>query len=290
MSGRHEREERSVEEEPKQATTPLHAAPSSKVSAFWTGIVQRKKMLLFAGVGVAFVALMVLYGALISPSLEKEESNISSFEESDRSFDGVQQSTLPDTAGDTTPSLVRYTKLVEETLQYPELPAGCESVSLASVLRAMGYEVSPTEIVDDYLPYDELMYDFVTAYAGSPYLEEGGGAFPPAMVTAANAYLNEHGASERAQDLTGSSFEELTTWVKSGRPVLVWTTMYMDDPVFSYELEGNVWYINEHCVVLCGVDGEYAQVMDPLEGMVAREVSEFARIYEACGSHALVIS
>lgn len=184
---------------------------------------------------------------------------------------------------------VAYTTHVKELLQYPELPTGCESVSLTCVLQAMGYELSKTDIAENYLPVDTVEFDFIDHFAGDPSSESGAGAFPPAMVTTANAYLEAQDATEKANDISGCTFEELKAYVDEGYPVMVWTTMYMVEPYVLYEVDGYPWYINEHCVVLYGVDGESAQVMDPLEGLVERDVSEFARIYEACGSYAMVI-
>lgn len=180
---------------------------------------------------------------------------------------------------------------IEELLQYPELPAGCESVALACVLRSMGFDASGAEIVDGYLAIDPTCTDFVTSFAGDPYW--GGGTLPPAIVDAANAYLAAQGDAASglaARDLTGLSYENLLMIVGEGYPVLVWTTMYGEEPAFTGEvIDGWSWYFNEHCVVLYGVEGSEVLVSDPLEGLVRRDATAFGYLYEACGSMAVAI-
>lgn len=183
----------------------------------------------------------------------------------------------------------RYAERVEEIFQNPALPAGCESVALTAVLRSMGFELTLTEIVENYLVIDPWEGDFVYRFSGNPYIS--GGAFPPAMVDAANAYLAAQGSESRARDITGSEFSELVSLTEAGVPVLVWTTVDLAEPYYTgMVVDGYEWYSNEHCVVLYGIEGNEALVSDPLAGIVRRDLGEFARIYEACGWMAVVIS
>ncbi|MDO4289877.1 MAG: C39 family peptidase [Eggerthellaceae bacterium] len=177
---------------------------------------------------------------------------------------------------------------VSELIQNPELPWGCESVSLAIALRAMGYNVGKTEIYDHYLSHST--WDYVNAFAGNAYTMTGlGEAYPPAIVDAANRYLVQHGAAERAVNLSGASFETLLEYVDQGYPVLVWTTMYMSNPQpLGMSLYGYNAYSNEHCVVMYGHNGGI-QVSDPLSGMVTRDYGAFASLYNRCGRYAVVI-
>lgn len=192
----------------------------------------------------------------------------------------------------TAPSRARSASNVGELLQMPALPAGCESVALTAVLASMGFDLGLTDIVDRYLSVDPTGADFVTSFAGDPYYS--GGALPPALVSAANAYLADQGeraGNLRARDITGASFDDLRALSDDGFPVLVWTTMYMTDPEFSGDMrDGWAWYYNEHCVVVYGFEGSDVLVSDPLEGLVRRDASEFRRLYEACGSMAAYIT
>lgn len=181
----------------------------------------------------------------------------------------------------------RTTERIEELLQYPELPAGCEAVALTCVLNAMGYDVAATDIVEDYLSIDPAGVD-ANSYLGDPYT--GGYAFPPAIINAANDYLSDAGSDAQARDISGSSFERLLEIVEAGTPVLVWSTMYFAEPTFTGSVAGPYFtYYNEHCVVLYGVSDDVVLVSDPLEGLVERDRETFERLYEACGSLAVVV-
>lgn len=213
-------------------------------------------------------------------------------EESDESADGVLAGASNDEGSElgvaqTSPTaVVDWAENVEEFLQYPVLQGGCEVASLSCVLRSMGYdEVDEYTIADDYLEYG----DMVDGYSGDPYFY--GSCFPPPLMDAANAFLEDKGASERAVDLTSLSFDDLSEWVEAGYPVLVWSTMYMDEPELTGAMVGRYeWWDNEHCVVVYGFDeaGDVL-VMDPIEGLITRDRDDFARIYEECGSLSCVI-
>lgn len=180
---------------------------------------------------------------------------------------------------------VGYAQRVGELRQNALMEGGCELVSLAIVLDAMGLSADVHRIVSNHLVVDG---HFATGYSGDPYYR--GGGFPEGIAKAANGYLAEIGSGARAVPLTDVSFEEVATYVAKGYPVLAWTTMGFTDPQFTGAFDGGrEWYANEHCVVLYGVGDETVAVSDPLEGLVQREVGRFAQIYEACGSMALVI-
>ena len=165
------------------------------------------------------------------------------------------------------------------------LPSGCEIVSLGVLMQSVGYDVTPNELADDYLVMDGSFSD---GYAGSPY--GAGGGFPPGIVGAANAYLAANGSSSYAYDLTGSTFEGLKGLLSHGYPVLVWSTMFVEEPMFSGAYDSDrEWYDNEHCVVVYGVDDEGVLVSDPIEGYVVRDEAEFARIYDLCGNMAAAV-
>ena len=176
---------------------------------------------------------------------------------------------------------------VPELFQYPSMPAGCEVYSLASVLQAMGHDADPDSIVANQLPFDVEGDDYASAFWGDPYW--AGEGMPPAIQTAGNAYLEEEGASERFANLTGTDFDELASKASSGTPVLVWTTLDFEDPYFDEPLEANSFYDLEHCVVLLGVEGHRACIMDPTQGYVTVNYSWFKYLYEQCGSMALAI-
>ena len=165
------------------------------------------------------------------------------------------------------------------------LPSGCEVVSLAVLLQSLGFDADPQEIADTFLVTDG---SFATGYAGSPY--GAGGGYPPGIVNAANSYLLANGGNVRAYDLTGTTFDGVKGLVMHGYPVLVWSTMYGEEPQFSNAFDdGWEWYINEHCVIVYAVEDGLVYLSDPIEGYVERDEAEFARIYDECWNMAAVI-
>lgn len=177
---------------------------------------------------------------------------------------------------------------VPELFQYPSMPAGCEIYSLAAVLQAMDHDADPDSIVANQLPFDVEGDDYASAFWGDPYWS--GEGMPPAIMAAGNAFLEEAGASERFANLAGTDFDELAGKASSGTPVLVWTTLDFEDPYFDEPLEANSFYDLEHCVVLLGVEGHRACIMDPTQGYVTVNYDWFKYLYEQCGSMALTIA
>lgn len=183
---------------------------------------------------------------------------------------------------------------MEELMQNPELPTGCESVALTMVLRYYGFGLEKTTIADEYLDYSEN--DFVTAYVGNPHTESGAGCFAPAIEKAANKFLNSQNSEMKARDISPTSMEDLYAYLANGTPVIVWNSMYMTDlermsDHYIYEGKTYYWYRKEHCVVLCGYDRENNTVLvnDPLEGMVQRDAARFEELYDEIGQMAVVI-
>lgn len=177
---------------------------------------------------------------------------------------------------------------VPELFQYPSMPAGCEIYSLTAVLQAMGHDADPDSIAANQLPFDVEGDDYASAFWGDPYWS--GEGMPPAIMAAGNAFLEEAGASERFANLTGTDFDELASKASSGTPVLVWITLDFEDPYFDEPLEANSFYDLEHCVVLLGVEGHRACIMDPTQGYVTVNYDWFKYLYEQCGSMALAIA
>ncbi len=180
---------------------------------------------------------------------------------------------------------VGYTERVGEKRQATLMEGGCELVSLAIVLDALGLNPDIHGIVADHLVIDG---HFATGYSGDPY--HRGGGYPAGIVDAANGYLASQGSNVRARDITGSGFDSLAAYVQKGYPVMAWTTMGFTDPQFTGAFDNGLeWYSNEHCVVLYGIEGDKVLVSDPMDGLIERDAGRFAEIYEACGSMALVL-
>jgi uncharacterized protein YvpB len=193
---------------------------------------------------------------------------------------------------------------VESILQVPELPNGCEVTALASVLHYYGYDVDKTVLADNYLP--KIPFEVINgklyganpfeAYAGDPRSKnQGFFSYVPPIIETVNNYFAKVNGSHKPDDLTGSTPEELLDYVREGIPVIVWTTINQQTPLFNYSwlisgTEESIDIIrNSHTVVLTGYSEDEVYVMDPLKGNVSYPKERFFEIYEIAGSHAMVI-
>lgn len=178
--------------------------------------------------------------------------------------------------------------------QYPELPAGCESVSLTMLLNYYGFDLDKQYIVDNHLVYSG---NFVLGYCGDPYsYSVGGGCYAPGMTDTANSFLTASDSNLQAVNITGTEFEELFEYVAADHPVLVWTTInmaYSNKSYYQYDLEGNpyAWDTNEHCVVLTGYDfkANTVTVYDPIACIVYRDMDTFKSTYDSMYQMAIIL-
>lgn len=176
---------------------------------------------------------------------------------------------------------------LEIIYQNPELPAGCESVSLSMLLNYYGYELYKTEIADNYLIYSS---SYLTGYYGDPYSSIGGGCYSPGMTDTANSFLQANGNEYYAENITGTPLEDLFVYISNGTPVLIWTTISMGACSKEYSsaeyLSGDdtpyYWDYMEHCVVLTGydIDNGTVTVYDPIDGVMTRDREQFEYIYD----------
>jgi len=180
-------------------------------------------------------------------------------------------------------------------LQEPELPTGCEIVSTDTVLRFLGYPISKTKLADKYFgPYIGIG-DFRYHYIGYPYYENGLGCYAPAVTIAANKYLKICDSDCLAFNYSGYQFEALLNEVAKGYPVIIWATIYMEEPFrgLYYRFDGTTvnWISMEHCLVLCGYDLDrgVVKVSDPLAGIVEYDMTLFKQRFMQLGSQAVII-
>ncbi|MDR1014728.1 MAG: C39 family peptidase [Coriobacteriales bacterium] len=125
--------------------------------------------------------------------------------------------------------------------QLPDMPFGCEAVSVTMMLNYAGIETSKEDVVA-LLPYAG---DPNLGFTGSVYYQGfslGGIIWPPALLDLVRAY------GQDAVDLTGASWEEVCAFIDEGRPVCVWfRTAALD-----------------HTVLLTGYSDATVWVNDPL--------------------------
>lgn len=188
--------------------------------------------------------------------------------------------------------------------QNPELPNGCEITTLTAVLTYHGIKTSKTKLADDYLPKETFEFqegkrigpDPDQAYAGNPRNANGGWyAFAGPIVEASKKIIDDKGSRLITENVSGSSREEILSYMDQNIPVIVWVTLDLSPPITSggWYIDGtdefHSSFINLHTVVLDGwKDGEVT-VMDPLKGLVTHPEDKFFESYEALGSQAVLV-
>lgn len=182
--------------------------------------------------------------------------------------------------------------------QFPELPTGCEATVLTMLLRYYGVNVTKQDVANTIVRAPLQYYKNNKSYGGNPnvgfvgnpYTESSYGVFEKPIISAINNYL-----PDRAENLTGKSFNQLLEVVKTGRPVMIWATIGMSNVSYtqSWRIETEEifkWPNNEHALLMIGYDGTYAYFNDPYSGTqkkYSRKVVE--NRYNTLGKRAVAI-
>lgn len=162
---------------------------------------------------------------------------------------------------------------VENILQLPDLPNGCEVVSLAIALRYAGYNVDPLELFNKYMPKAPLREgDPWYEYVGDP-TDIGYGCYAPCVETTGNAYLQSQNASLKVYDVSGNSMYDYEAYIDEGIPVIFWGLIDMNgDERLAWNgfINGSYvdWHSFSHCLVLIGYNDYNYVFCDPLNGIV----------------------
>lgn len=184
---------------------------------------------------------------------------------------------------------------VKPILQLPDYPTGCELISLAMDLSYVTRRDIDTDyFIDNYVTMSED--DFVNHFAGDPRSEGGSGCFPTAIVSFANKYLSDNNLPYTAREVSGISLKDIQKHLDDGFPILMWTTIWGEEPTFTGNIihSGNQtyeWYVSEHCVLVKGYNPQKNVfiINDPLEGEIEYNISDFMEISDAIGNLAVVI-
>ena len=180
-------------------------------------------------------------------------------------------------------------------MQNPELPTGCESVALTNTLNYYGFGLGKTVIADAYMP--KSSWDFVTAFWGNPHSSSNGNCISaPGLTNTANSFLIRSGSNLRAYDVTGAGFYDLYSYLEAGHPVIIWSTIGMQNLGRCYATQaygGRVYrtYTNSHTVVLRGFNRSLGTVYiaDSLSGYVSNSAQRIASLYSQRGAQAVVL-
>lgn len=190
------------------------------------------------------------------------------------------------------------------SLQNPELPNGCEAASLAALLKYKGVPADKLDLAYGYIPRGDIEEttdgrtgpDPELAYAGDPAAGLGFYCFAQPVAQGANAYLAAQGSALRAADITGVTGQGLLQYLRGGDPVIVWITKDLSAPrtggctwLLADTGETYVPYVNLHCVVLAGWDGDTCTIADPLQGRRRVDAAAFLQCFRQMGSRAVVV-
>lgn len=147
--------------------------------------------------------------------------------------------------------------------QLPDMPAGCEVVSVTMMLNYADVAVTK-EAVAAVLPYNE---DPNLGFNGDLYSDIYAGViWPSALVDLVKSFKGT------AVDLTGASWENITRYLESGKPVCIW-----------FRSEGL-----DHTVLLTGYSATSVWINDPLaEKDVELDLETFMLWWESNECHAL---
>ena len=194
---------------------------------------------------------------------------------------------------------------MENVLQLPELPVGCEITALTILLRYCGFDADKTDLARNYLPkggryrtedgknYKDSFFDY---FIGDPF-SRGYGCFANAIEKAANAYISDHGGGFTVKNISGSHPDVLYDYLAAGTPVLCWATDGMIEPEYyetwyDYDTGEQLdWYLNEHCFVLAGfnMSGDLVTLNDPMKGIIDYNINRFETRYDQMYRQAIVI-
>ena len=195
---------------------------------------------------------------------------------------------------------------MENILQLPELPVGCEITALTILLRHCGFDAEKTDLAKNYLPIswgnvrneDGKTYkdSFFSYFIGDPF-SRGYGCFSYAIEKAANDYIADHGGGFTVKNISGAHPDVLYDYLAQGTPVLCWATDGMIEPEYYetwYDNETGEqldWYLNEHCFVLAGfnMNADIVTLNDPMKGIIDYNINKFETRYDQMYRQAIVI-
>lgn len=182
--------------------------------------------------------------------------------------------------------------------QFPELPSGCEPAAAAMLLNWAGVNASKEDlartipkallpaakngVMEGGNPHD--------VFLGDPFSRKGLGAYHEVIAGLINKYL-----PGQADDVTGASFEYILSIIDSDRPVIVWSTRDLAEPVstitwYDEKDEKINWKTPEHVYLIVGYDGSEVFVNDPYTGrMKSYPLPRFEKRWEQMGRQAVTI-
>lgn len=187
--------------------------------------------------------------------------------------------------------------------QRPELPRGCEVVSLNILLEYYEDDVPDKmeladqlksskieyKVIDGFVNYSNMHYEFAGSMSDTS--KPGLGVYIEPVKILAENYTDK-----TPINITGASFEQLLTFVSNEQPVLIIIpNRYQAVPDYGIEVwKTNSGYMEvtyqEHSVVVMGFDENYVYYSDPSKGIIDKKsLQSFKSAWESMGNQGLVI-
>ncbi len=184
---------------------------------------------------------------------------------------------------------------VQNILQKPALPNGCEVVSLAIALNYSGCYADPLWLFENYMPhaeYNSLADPWIT-YIGDP-TGKGLGCYSPCVVTTGNAYLTYIGSSLRVKNVSSQNLSYYESCIDRSVPVIMWGTVNMNgnSKIYrSWYSNGRtvVWHNYSHCLVMIGYTDDTYIFCDPLCGITEYDKSAVEKSFDINFRQACII-
>lgn len=177
---------------------------------------------------------------------------------------------------------------VEAVSQYPDYPSGDEFAAAACFLRAYGYSADIQELIG-YMNYSEDLDD--VAFFGDAKTDTGY-CSSSALTIAINNYLSDNGGKMWVGNMSGISFDTLSSYVSSGKLAIVWYTSDGRDPNFVSGSERMQYplYENSKTAVAYGITDGGILIADSATRTTTNvPLDEFESIWEKCGSQCVIV-
>lgn len=153
---------------------------------------------------------------------------------------------------------------VMNIMQKPELPCGCEMVSLAIVFNYYGVNADKCDLVDNYLDKGPNEADVKAnpwkQFVGDPRDVNSFGCYAPVIAKTAEKYIEENKLEGfTVKDMTGMGLLTIKENIDLGRPVIVISNMNNEPSTKTTvwttpDGETFEWHNKMHCLVLVAYD------------------------------------
>lgn len=205
-----------------------------------------------------------------------------------------------------TPSDLPPTKLIDVPYinQRAKYPTGCESVSAVMALQFAGYDITPEDFINNFLPKSpapyidingqSLGYNPSKTFLGDPFSKDGWGCYFPVIRRCLYTITDE--GRHTVETLYKTPLHDLCYYIDRDIPVIIWATQGMNKTKKSKSWTivdtgaSFTWVSPNHCLLLVGYDDTGYYFNDPLTHKNCRYPADITeKRYNAMGKQALAI-